>query len=111
MDTIQACLTIISKGRINPSDYAEYLRGIKSLKNHILLSGHNTASAVWDACKVMYLASCLLSDSSLRRLDPKSYLSERLEGQEYRELAYVRKQNPDAYAHLVEATRNLKQFS
>ena len=111
LDTIQACLTIISKGRINTADYAEYLRGIKSLKNHILLPGHNTDSAVWDACKVMYLASCILSNSSLRRLDPKSYLSERLEGQEYRKLAYVRKQNPDAYAHLVEATRNLKQFS
>ena len=81
------------------------------MKNHILLPGHNTDSAVWDACKVMYLASCLLSDSSLRQLESRNYLSARLEGQEYRKLAYVRKQNPDAYAHLVEATRNLKKFS
>ena len=38
----------------------------------------------------------------------ESYLSERLEGNQYKKLAYVRKQRPDAYACLVEATRNLK---
>jgi hypothetical protein len=41
-DTIDACLSIISKGKIASADYPEYLRGIKSLRNHILLGGYNT---------------------------------------------------------------------
>ena len=61
------------------------------------------------ACKVMYLASCLLSGNPLKKIEqPESYLSEHLEGNQYKKLAYVRKQRPDAYARLVEATRNLK---
>ena len=107
-DTIGACVSIISRGTIDKDDYAEYLRGIKSLKNHILLSGYNTDDATWKACKVMYLASCLLSGNPFRKIDnPEEYISARLEGAKYKKLAYVRKQRPDAYACLVEATRNL----
>lgn len=108
-DTIRACTSIISRGSLDKVDYAEYLRGIKSLRNHILLTGYNTDDATWKACKVMYLASCLLSGNPLKKIEqPESYLSEHLEGNQYKKLAYVRKQRPDAYACLVEATRNLK---
>ncbi len=107
-DTIRACVSIISRGTIDKDDYIEYLRGIKSLRNHVLLSGYNTDDATWKACKVMYLASCLLSGNQFRKIEePKRYLSERLEGDQYKKLAYVRKQHPGAYACLVEATRNL----
>ena len=110
-DTINACISIISRGTIGKSDYAEYLRGIKSLKNHILLSGYNTDDATWKACKVMYLASCLISGNPFRKIDnPEEYVTFRLEGDEYKKLAYVRKQRPDAYACLVEATRNLNRI-
>ena len=108
-DTINACISIVSRGAINKEDYAEYLYGIKSLKNHILLSGYNTDDVTWKACKVMYLSSCLLSGNSFRRIDnPEEYIAASLEGSEYKRLAYVRKQRLDAYAYLVEATRNLK---
>lgn len=108
-DTIRACVSIISRGTIDREDYAEYLCGIKSLRNHILLSGYNTDDATWKACKVMYLASCLLSGNPLKKIEqPENYLAERLEGDRYKKLAYIRKQRPDAYACLVEATSNLK---
>lgn len=107
-DTIRACVSIISRGTIDKEDYAEYLRGIKSLRNHILLHGYNTDNATWKTCKVMYLASCLLSNSSPQIIkQPENYLSEQLEGEQFKKLAYIRKQNSDAYAYLVEATRNL----
>ena len=109
-DTIRACVSIISRGTIDKDDYSEYLRGIKSLKNHILLSGYNTDDATWKACKVMYLASCLLSGTPFKKIEnPDEYISARLEGTEYKKLAYVRKQRIDAYACLVEATKNLKK--
>ena len=108
-DTIGACVSIISRGAIKKDDYTEYLRGIKSLKNHILQPGYNTDDATWKACKVMYLASCLLSGNPVKRIDDlQEYLSARLEGDAYKKLAYIRKQRPEAYACLVEGTRNLK---
>ena len=110
-DTIQACISIISRGTLDKEDYVEYLRGIKSLRNHILLDEYNTDLATWKACKVMYLASCLLSGNILKKIEnPEDYLMERLEGEQYKKLAYVRKQSPDAYACLVEATRNLRDL-
>ena len=108
-DTIQACTSIISRGVMDKEDYAEYLRGIKSLKNHVLLRGYNTDDATWKACKVMYLASCLISGKPVKKIgEPERYLSERLEGERYKRFVYVRKQDPAAYAFLVEATRNLQ---
>ncbi len=49
-DTIRACISIISKGTIDKEDYAEYLRGIKSLRNHVLIKGYNTDDATRKAC-------------------------------------------------------------
>jgi hypothetical protein len=107
-DTVKACTNIISRGKLNKDDYTEYLKGMKSLKNHVLSSGYNADVATWNACKVLYLASCLLSGNPNKMItDFDKYLSTQLEGDEYKKLAYVRKQQPEAYAYLVEATRNL----
>lgn len=107
-DTIRACASIISRGGYDKEDFAEYLRGIKSLKNHILEPGYNADDATWKACKVMYLASCLISGNAYQKIgNPEEYLAARLEGDNYKKLAYVRKAKPEAFAYLVEATRNL----
>lgn len=102
-DTVRACVSIISRGNVDKSDYVEYLRGIKSLKNHILLNGYSTDDATWKACKVMYLSSCLISGNPFRQIaNPEGYITARLEGDKYKKLSYVRKQRTDAYAYLVE---------
>ena len=108
-DTIRACISIISRGTVDKEDYTEYLLGIKSLKNHILLHGYNTDDATYKACKVMYLASSLISGNPYKRINnAEEYATARLEGDEYKGFAYIRKQSMEAYAYLVEATRNLK---
>ncbi|MBO7659262.1 MAG: hypothetical protein J6T65_08140, partial [Clostridia bacterium] len=108
-DTIRACKSIISRGAFDGDDYLEYLRGIKSLGNHILLKGYNTDDATWRACKVIYLASCLLSGNPYRKIEsPEEYLTARLQGNDFKKLSYIKKQNAESYAYLVEATRNLK---
>ena len=95
---------------IDKEDYYEYLRGIKALKNHVLNKGYNTDDATWKACKVMYLASCLLSGNPFRKpVNPDEYISSNLEVKEYKRLAYVRKQNSEAYAYLIKATKNIKK--
>ena len=109
-DTIQACSSIISRGSYGKEDYPEYLRGIKSLRNHILYRGYNTDDATWKACRVMYLASCLLSGNPYHTItNPEEYSSSKLEADSFKKLAYVRKQKLDAYAYLVEATKNLSE--
>ena len=96
--------------KIDKDDYVEYLKGIKSLKNHILLSGYNTDEATWKACKVLYLSSCLLTGKEFHKIEnPEDYIEQKLEVEEYKKLSYVRKQNAESYAYLVEATRNLSK--
>lgn len=107
-DTIRACISIISRGKFDSDDYSEYLRGIKSLTNHILLKKYNVDHAAWGACKVMYLASCLLSENPVTAVtNPDEFVDARLNGDKYKSLAYIRKQNAEAYAYLVKATDNL----
>jgi len=107
-DTIRACKSIISRGILDKDDYAEYLTGIRALKNHILLKGYNANDAIGKACKVMHLASCVLSGKEYQKIDKtEEYLSARIEGNEYKNFVYVRKMDIGAYAYLVEASRNL----
>lgn len=110
-DTIRACACIISRGTIDRDDYTQYLTGIKSLKNHVLSNDYNTDDAPWRACRIMYLASCLLSGNPYQKIENhEKYVSARLEVDAYKRLAYVRKQRLDAYGYLVDATRNLREF-
>ena len=81
---------------------------IRALKNHILLKGYNANDAIGKACKVMHLASCVLSGKEYQKIDKtEEYLSARIEGNEYKNFVYVRKMDIGAYAYLVEASRNL----
>lgn len=108
-DTVRACVSIISRGHYDSEDYVEYLRGIKGLGNHVLSPSYSTEQAIWMTCTVMHLASCLLAEQPYHGIErPDEYLALLLPGTQYKRLAYIRKQNPTAYAHLVEATRNLE---
>ncbi len=107
-DTIHTCLCIIAKGSVDKDEFFSYLRGIKSLKNHILLSGYNFEDAVWKACKILYLSSCLLSGIPFTEIkNPQKYRNVLLEKKRYKSLAYIRKQRLLEYAYLVEGLRNL----
>ena len=61
-DTINACLSIISRGTVQKEDYAEYIKGIKTVGTHILFLNYSGEIAAHQACKVMYLAACLLKE-------------------------------------------------
>ena len=57
----------------------------------------------------MYLASSLISGNPYKRINnAEEFATARLEGDKYKRLAYIRKQNMEVYAYLVEASRNLK---
>ena len=108
-DTIRACISIISRGVYDKNDYVEYLKGIHSLTSHILGKKFTPELAAEKACSVMCLAASVLTGADYPQIvDPSSYAKERLAGNQYKKLAYIRKRNLEAYGYLVEATRMLE---
>lgn len=107
-DTIRASVSIISRGGYDKDDYREYLKGIRSLTDHILGKKFTPEIAAAKACSVMCLAASVLTGNEYPKItDPDRYVSERMAGSQYRKLAYIRKMDPEAYGYLVEATRML----
>jgi len=108
-DTINACLSIISRGTIEKEDYAEYLRGIKAVGTHILFMNYSGEIAAHQACKVMYLAVCLLKEREFVRIEhPEIYIDQKLNQKKYKGLSSIKKQKLEAYGYLVEAVKLLE---
>lgn len=109
LDTIRACVSIISRGEYDEDDYAEYIKGIRSLTDHVLGRKFTPEIAAEKACSVMCLSASVLSRTEYPKItDPSEYVKARLVGEQYKRLAYIRKRNLDAYGYLVEATRMLE---
>ena len=108
-DTIRACISIISRGEYDKEDYVEYLKGIRSLTDHILGKKFTPEIAAEKACSVMCLAASALTQTDYPKIaDAAGYAKERLADDQYKHLAYIRKRNLEAYGHLVEAARMLE---
>ena len=61
------------------------------------------------ACSVMCLAAIALTQTDYPKIaDAAGYAKERLAGDQYKRLAYIRKRYLKAYGYLVEATRMLE---
>ena len=107
-DTIRACISIISRGEYDKEDYVEYLKGIRSLTDHILGKRFTPEIAAEKACSVMCLAASALTQTNYPKIsDGTRYEKERLAGDQYTRLAYIRKRDLAAYGYLVEATKML----
>ena len=108
-DTIRACISIISRGEYDKEDYVEYLKGFRSLTDHILGNKFTPEIAADKACSVMCLAAGALTQTDYPKIaNAAGYEKERLAGDQYKRLAYIRKRNLEAYGYLVEATRMLE---
>lgn len=108
-DTIRACVSVISRGMYDQEDYVEYLKGIRSLADHILGKKFTPEIAAEKACSVMCLATSILTDTPYPRIvDGTEYANQRLAGNQYKKLAYIRKRDLAAYGYLVEATKMLE---
>lgn len=110
-DTIRACKCIISRGEYDREDYVEYLKGIRSLSDHIIGRKFNPEIAAEKACSVLCLAASILAEEDYPKIiKPDMYEKSRLSCGQFRRLAYIRKRNPAAYGYLVEADRMLKPY-
>ncbi len=109
-DTIQACLSIISRGSIDSQDYAEYIKGIKSVDTHILSMTYSGEAAMCQACQVMYFAACLLKGKEYIKIEnPENYIDCNIVNKKYKGLNKMKKQKLEAYGYLVEAVHLLEE--
>jgi hypothetical protein len=106
-DTIQACACIISRGYIEPEEYKLYLSGISKITGHIFNIKYSGEMAAIDACKVMCLAACVLTnrDKMIIINKPEDYLFEKISLKKYSKLSYIKKMKLEAYGYLIEATK------
>ena len=110
IDTINSAICIIGKGTIFKEEYPLFLRGIKSIGGHILGMKYSGEIAAQQACKVLYLASCLLTNSKYKPIiDAHLYANVSIATSKYNKLAYIRKQSLEAYGYLVEAVHLLDE--
>lgn len=109
-DTIRAAACIIGKGATDVEEYPLFIQGAQSLDSHVLHGKYNGEIAAIQACKVMYLAACVLTQTPFMSIEhPEKYIDESISKSRYKKLSYIKKQKLEAYGYLVEAVRLLEE--
>ena len=109
-DTIDASICIASRGQIFSEDYKFYLTGIRKIINHIYGERYSAEKAVNHACKVMYLAACLLKEIPFdKNLKKEEILQKSILNTKYKKLSYIKKVDIEAFSFLVKAIELLEK--
>lgn len=109
-DTIRSCACIIGKGVYDKDDFPLFIKGIHSIGGHVLSMKYNATVATEQASRVMYLASCMLTGHTFSPIDnPESYLQANIGKSPYKKLSYMRSQNLESFAYIVEALRMIEE--
>ena len=104
--TMQACLSIMSKGKILKEDYALYLNGIRRIKGHMIGYKYNPDIAVEQASIVLYMCCCIYADSEFNHnIDIQNYKSISKLPNELKSLFYLKKFNIKAFSNLCESLK------
>ena len=107
MDTIESAACVAGRGKYG-TEYAKYSAVMKNLTNHIYDGKFSGEIAAVLACKVMYIAACVLKNKAPVKIEnPESYLGENISRSKFGKLSYLRKYNAEAFACLVEAIKLL----
>lgn len=109
-DTVRSAACIIGKGTSDAEEYPLYITGAKALDNHVLGVRYSGEIAALQACKVMYLAACVLTGNEYVKVEhPERYLDVNLNKSKYKKLSYIKKQKLEAYGYLAEAVKLLEE--
>ncbi len=111
-DAIRAAICIIGKGVFDHEEYPLYMQGTKAISTHIFRKNYSGEIAGFQACKVICLSACVLTNQNemVKISDPSKYMNLKLPSKRYAKLSYVRKLSPEAYAYLVEEFRLLSAY-
>lgn len=107
-DTIEAAACIASRGRYLNEDYPNYLSGMRGIINHIYGERFSVDSAILPACKVMYMAACMLKGNTFKRIaEPSIFVGANIGRTRYAKLSSLRKYDGEAFAYVVQAVELL----
>lgn len=110
-DTIETCLSIISKGKLYPEHYSDLISGIKKIRSHVFQGQYTAEVASEDACKILYLSACILKDKPFEKIESgEKYMEPASLSKEFSKGSYMRKRNLTAYGYLVKANNLLNEI-
>ncbi len=109
-DTVRSCLCIVGRGAMDGGDYTYYRDGISRIRNHILGGKFSGDIAGAYACRVLYLASSMLTkQKTIKKIDDAaSYAGQIVGFPKPKCFSYLRIIDPIAYGYVVEAARLLQ---
>ena len=103
-DTIDTSICIAARGNVNPLEYEAYKEGIKGLLTHIFDEPFSGEKAAEMACRVIYIAVCILTGTSPNNtVEVEKYLTTNLGNTRFAKLSYLRKVRPEAFAYVAMA--------
>ena len=109
MDTIDSAACIVGRGKFG-TEYTLYSAVMKSLTNHIYDGRFSGEIAAVIACKVMYIAACVLKNKKPIKIEnPNTYLDVNIGNTKYGKLSFIRKYNAEAFAYVVETVNLLEK--
>lgn len=109
-DTILSAANIASRGKINSSDYAYYVKGCKEVQGHIYAEKFSAETAAVKAPKIMYMAACLLKQKEFSKVrDPGTYFNENFIDERFKVLKYLKKLNMESFAYAIMTDRLLAE--
>lgn len=96
---------------VRHDDYTEYIEGIRGVETHIFSDKFTGETASYRASNIIYMASCLLTETPYEFIDDyRKYTDEPLIQEDLRMLSKMRKAQPLQYAYLVKADKLLTKF-
>lgn len=110
LDTIETSACIASRGQIG-EDYPLLLAGIKKINNHIFDETFSAELAIEKACKVMYAATCILTNEKMmKNVDYGIYHDANISKSKYKKLSKIRNYEPLGFAYVVESIKLLDKY-
>ncbi len=110
-DIIESAACIIGKGFNAPDEFPYFLKGIQKIGTHVLAPHYQLAVSSEQACRVMNIASCILTNNIFTQIiDPIPYMQQDFSKSKYRRLSYMKRQDPVSYAYLAESILMLNEI-
>lgn len=107
VDTIDSAACIVGRGKVG-TEYKLYASVMNGLSNHIYDGKFSGEVAAVLACKVIYIAACVLKGCAPEKIvDPNQLIGEDIGNSRFGRLSYIRKYNAEAFGYLVKASRIL----
>ena len=106
IDSFNAAVTMIGKGKLFPDDYMYLLDGVRRIKGHIF-DGYSSVIAEKQSCRAAYLIANILADNRelVQITNTDSYADKSITNSAYKKLNYVKKADLTDFAFLYEAIR------